>query len=275
VQKRPGSIDIDRVTALLEEAIAELVLPRVGRLEPHDIQVKASVGEVEDLVTSVDRAVEEWLSPRLASLIDGSVVIGEEAVHADPRSLEALHQAHWLWLVDPIDGTRNFVEGRDEFGMMVALLERSCTRAAWIALPRHGQMFVAEEGGGAFRDGVRLFLPREDRSGPLRGNLSAKYMQPDTRRKVEAWPEGRYIPAQPNGSAAIDYTALAQHQRDFSVYHRLLPWDHAPGALLLTEAGGSAQHLDGQAYQPAHSNRLMVCASTRQCGEALRAWLST
>jgi fructose-1,6-bisphosphatase/inositol monophosphatase family enzyme len=273
VQKRPGSIDIDRVTELLEEAIAELVLPRLGRLEPHDIQVKGSVGEVEDLVTSVDRAVEAWLSPRLASLIEGSVVIGEEAVHADPRSLEALHQAHWLWLVDPIDGTRNFVEGRDNFGVMVALLERSRTRAAWIALPGRGQMFVAEEGGGAFRDGARLRLPRAGQTGPLRGNLSAKYMEPDTRRKVEAWPEGRYMPVKPNGSAAIDYTALAQHERDFSVYHRLLPWDHAPGTLLLTEAGGSVRHLDGQTYHPAHSNRLMVCASTLQCGEALRGWL--
>jgi fructose-1,6-bisphosphatase/inositol monophosphatase family enzyme len=271
--KRPG-IDIDRVTDLLTEAIAELVLPRLGRLEAHDIQVKSSAGDAEDLVTSVDRAVEAWLAPRLASLIEGSVVVGEEAVHADPRSLDALHGAHWLWLIDPIDGTRNFVEGRDSFGVMVALLERSHTRAAWIALPGRGQMFVAEEGGGAYRDGARLTLPRTDPAGPLRGNLSAKYMAPETRRKVEAWPEGRYIPTAPNGSAAVDYTALAQHERDFAVYHRLLPWDHAPGTLLLTEAGGSVRHLDGETYQPARSNRLMVCASTSDCAEALRRWLS-
>src|SRR5690606_21515233 len=103
---------------------------------------KLTPGMAEDLVSRVDREVEAWLQPELEALLPGSLVIGEEATHADPSRLARLSSEQWVWLVDPIDGTRGFVEGTDHFGVMVALLEHGQTRAAWIDLPLREQTFV-------------------------------------------------------------------------------------------------------------------------------------
>lgn len=267
-----AKLDLARVSALLQQAIAELVLPAFRRLGPADIEIKHTPGLAEDVVSRVDREVEEWLTPRLQQLIPGSVVIGEEAAHADARVLDALSSAPRAWLIDPIDGTRGFVDGTDHFGVMIALLERGHARAAWIDLPARGQSFVAEAGAGAYRDGERLRVPLGD-GGSLRGNLYTTFMPAAVRDKVKAWAPGRFTLGEPSGCAALEYTNLAQGQKDFVVYHRILPWDHAPGALILAEAGGSVRHLDGSPYAPANADQLTVAAGSTRASAAVREWL--
>jgi fructose-1,6-bisphosphatase/inositol monophosphatase family enzyme len=268
-----GNLDIERVTALLKRAVAELVLPSFRRLGPGDVERKLTPGLAEDVVSRVDREVEAWLTPELAALVPGSVVIGEEAAHADPGLLDRLHSAHWLWLIDPIDGTRGFVDGTDQFGVMVALLERGQTRAAWIDLPVRQQTFVAELGAGTYRNGERLRVTPEDRRRAPRGNLYTTFMSAELRANVQAWSPERFTHGDPSGCAALEYTNLAQGHKDFVVYHRLLPWDHAPGALVLSEAGGSTQHLDGRLYSPASTDQVTVCAGSDRVSALVRQWL--
>ena len=139
-----------------------------------------------------------------------------------------------FWLVDPLDGTRNFVAGDPNFGTMVAFVMDGHARAAWIHLSVTGRTFVAEEGAGAFVEGARL---RSKISGDMpTGTVYSDFMPPELR--AEILPRARERTRLVDGpmAAAIEYTSLALGDKDYVVYHRLYPWDHVPGALLVSEA---------------------------------------
>jgi fructose-1,6-bisphosphatase/inositol monophosphatase family enzyme len=264
---------IDRVSALLAQVVAEEVEGRFRQLAAHEIEAKPTMWDPDDLVTVVDRRVEERLEQGLAALLPGSTVIGEEAVHARPELLQGLTQAGPVWLIDPIDGTRNFARGDDRFGVMVALLDAGATRAAWITLPARGQTFVAEAGAGAYLDGHRLFVRQP--ATPPRGTLYTGYMPPDQAATVIAASRGHYTEQTADSAAAIEYTSIVLGGKDLVVYYRLLPWDHAPGALLLTEAGGSVEHLDGRPYMPRDRNEVTILAAQPAVAAAVRGWLGS
>lgn len=113
------SVDVDEVATLIHEVAVSAVLPRWRALADGDVEEK-SPGEV---VTSVDRAAEALLTERLLAILPDALVIGEEATAADPSLLDAVEEAPLLWLVDPLDGTQNFVNGSADFAVMVALVQ--------------------------------------------------------------------------------------------------------------------------------------------------------
>ena len=119
--------DIQRISRLIEDVAAAEVMPRFKQLSPDDIRKKHG-GEI---VTVVDEAVETWLAPRLAEMVTGLVVVGEEAAAADPAIIERLAGDHPVWLIDPVDGTSNFAEGRPAFAVMVALVRAGEICAGW------------------------------------------------------------------------------------------------------------------------------------------------
>jgi fructose-1,6-bisphosphatase/inositol monophosphatase family enzyme len=261
---------VDRVSRLLAEVVATEVMGRFRALAASDIEGKPTADDPEDLVTVVDRAVERRLTGALVDLLPGSRVVGEEATHAQPELLEALAGADPVWLVDPIDGTKNFARGEDTFGVMIALVDRGATRAAWIALPARGHTFVAEEGAGTFLDGVRVRTPPAAR--PPRGTLYTGYMPADQAAALTHGSAGRFVAHPATVCAAIEYTSVVRGEKDFVVYYRLHPWDHAPGALLLTEAGGCVEHLDGTRYRPLPSRQLTIAAIGRAVATEVRSW---
>jgi fructose-1,6-bisphosphatase/inositol monophosphatase family enzyme len=85
---------------------------------------------------------------------------------------------------------------------------------------------------------------------------------------------GRYDSHASTGSAATEYSAIILGRKDFVIYYRLLPWDHAPGALAITEAGGAALHLSGDSYSPLSPNQVTIVAATPELAERLRTWLT-
>ena len=115
-----GGVDIEGVSSLIAEAAATIVMPRFRHLGQGDVEDKSPSSDREDLVTIADREAEAWLTAALVRLDPGSTVIGEEAVHATPGLLDRLTGDAPVWLIDPVDGTRNFVHGDDGFGVMVA-----------------------------------------------------------------------------------------------------------------------------------------------------------
>jgi fructose-1,6-bisphosphatase/inositol monophosphatase family enzyme len=245
---------------------------RFRALAAGDIEAKPSADDPDDLVTAVDRAVERRLSGALQDLLPGSRVVGEEAAHLQPALLGALAGADPVWLIDPIDGTRNFARGDDAFGVMVALVDRGATRAAWVALPARKQTFVAEEGAGCWLDGARVHVSACAQ--PPRGTLYTGFMPPALAASVIRACEGRFVVRPAPGAAAIEYTAVARGEKDFIVYYRLHPWDHAPGALVLTEAGGAVEHLDGTRYRPLAGRQVTVVGASPAMVAEVRGWLS-
>lgn len=257
-----SAVDADVVAALLRDAATDELLPRFRALAPTDVFAKATHDDPDDVVTAADLAVEHRLAAELAGLVPDSIVVAEEAAARDPSLLAALTGSRPVWLVDPLDGTRNFAAGRETFGVMVALCEGGCARMAWIHLPIAGQTFVAGDGSGAWLDGRRLAADSRMHEGTtLEGSVYTSFMPPELKSDVEARAArgARLVPGR--RCAAVEYAALARGETDFVLYYRLLPWDHAPGALLLAETGGAARHRDGSPYRA--SGREPLCLATR------------
>ena len=269
-----ASIDPDRVAALLRDAAREEILPRFRALAADEIRTKDAYGDPTDVVTAADLAMERRICPQLAALLPGSVVVAEEAAFADPDILRALDGDAPVWLVDPLDGTKNFAAGSANFGAMVALVTGGATVMSWIHLPCEDAMFVAESGAGATLDGRPFRADGAATLGPPAGTVYGRVsMRREEFELLEsrAAAEGRARP--PLGSAAVEYTSVLRGRRDYVVYHRLLPWDHAPGALLVAEAGGSIRHADGDAYAPRHRHRTLLAARTGAAWDAAHAAL--
>jgi fructose-1,6-bisphosphatase/inositol monophosphatase family enzyme len=244
------------VSDLLDEVAQAAILPHFRRLAEGDIEEKTP-GE---LVTVADREAEALLSRRLPDLLPGSRVIGEEACAADHLLLSTLDDGP-VWLVDPLDGTSNFVEGRSPFATMVALLVDGTTQMAWIFDPVSGRKTVAELGNGAWIDGVRV---RTDTAVPqmreLSGAILQRFLPPDLKASIleRAKRLARVLPG--TKCAGADYPAIALREQHFALFWRALAWDHAPGALILSEAGGKVARLDGSAYHPSSQGYGLLAA---------------
>ena len=237
---------LDRLGQTLREVAHAEIVPRFRHLTANDVIGKPSPEDPHDLVTAADRAAEAALTERLPELVPGSIVVGEEAVAADRSVLERLRGSVPVWVVDPLDGTKNFASGRGPFGTMVALVERGTLLASGIYLPESDRMFLAERGLGTYLDGTRV-PPRVPSSDSLVGTASVRLMPSELSLRVLAR-TARHHPIPSVVCAAYEYTQIAAGLKDYVLYYRLLPWDHAPGALLVREAGGVVRHPDGRDY---------------------------
>jgi fructose-1,6-bisphosphatase/inositol monophosphatase family enzyme len=244
--------DIDRVSRLIEEAAAAEIMPRFRRLAAGDVREKAP----GDLVTVADEAVEARLAPQLTSLVPGSIVVGEEGAAADPDLLDRLLDDRPVWIIDPVDGTSNFAEGRPAFAVMVALARGTQVMAAWIHDPVTARTAVAEAGEGAWLGGQRLSVAAAPSDpGDMAGVLLAGFFgSRELGRRVDGR-RNRVRALRSVRCAGLEYLRLASGEMHFSLFTKLMPWDHAPGVLLHREAGGYASYLEGGAYEPAAIKR--------------------
>ncbi|WBB79076.1 inositol monophosphatase [Micromonospora sp. WMMD882] len=252
----------DEVGALLRSVADEIVVPMFCRLEEHEVTEKAP-GEV---VTVADQRAEEMITEGLLRLRPGSVVVGEEAVAADPDLLDHVRAGDGdVWVVDPIDGTANFAAGQRPFALMVALLTDGRQAGGWILDPLAGDLAVARAGVGACLGGRPVGLADVVRPlADLRGAAMSHYLPPDARDRVTDGGRriGELLPGQ--HCAGREYLDVLSGAQQFVLFWRTLPWDHLPGALLVREAGGVARRFDGGEYDPADDERgLLVAANER------------
>jgi fructose-1,6-bisphosphatase/inositol monophosphatase family enzyme len=251
---------LDRVADLIREVAATEVLPRFRHLTSDEI-VQKSPG---DLVTIADKESEKALTRGLTALLPGSVVVGEEAVAADPSVLERMSAAGAVWVVDPVDGTNNFAAGKTPFAVMVALMQDGEAVASWILDPVENHLTLAEAGSGAYRDGVRLKTRTDDPGvALLRGAVAGKYL-PDALRDAAAAHAGVFAGIHSgHHCAGYEYPSIATDEQQFAVFWLVLPWDHVPGTLIIRESGGAVAHLDGSRYVPSISTKrgLLVAAN--------------
>lgn len=238
------AVDIDAVTDILVEAGVQDILPRFRNLANHEVQEKTG-GE---LVTVADVAAEKRITRRLLDLLPGSHVVGEEAAAADTGILDKLVDPDPIWIVDPIDGTGNFAAGRPVFAVMVALVRNGEAVAGWIHDPVGGRTATAERGAGAWLGRARLQVAPAGDPHDMRGTLHAGvFAPPDMARRVQA---GRRNVGTIRSlrCAGHEYLRLASGGAHFSLFTKLMPWDHVPGTLIQREAGGIARTLEGAPY---------------------------
>jgi fructose-1,6-bisphosphatase/inositol monophosphatase family enzyme len=260
-----AAIDPSAIAAEIARIAAEEIQPRFGHLVAGDIKEKTP----NDFVTVADLAVERRLTAYFRELTPGALVVGEEACAADPALMPRLGDADLAWVVDPLDGTSNFTRAKRQIAVIVALVQRGEVIAGWIHDPLALWTAVAERGGGAWRDGTRLgFEERRRDTWPL-GSVHVKYFPAEARRRIVA--ELRSVTAiDPLWCAGQEHLRVASGASDFAMFRRVLPWDHAAGALMVREAGGVTEHLEGGAYDVLHPDRGLIVGRCAETVEAVR-----
>jgi fructose-1,6-bisphosphatase/inositol monophosphatase family enzyme len=253
------SVDVVRVAGLIRETAEIEILPRFRQLAAGDIREKGP----GDLVTVADEAAERRLGPLLRDILPGSNVVGEEQAAAEPGVVRALGRPGDVWVIDPVDGTMNFTQGRDRFAVIVALVRGGTTMAAWIHDPVTGRMAIAEQGAGAWIGDHRLATqPTGPTPRSWSGGLGLGGLDADQRRRIRtlSGPIGRTYGV---SCAGHDYLDLAEGRTQFVLFHRIKPWDHLAGALIVEEAGGHVRRHDGSLYLPNSEAGGLLAASDR------------
>ena len=226
-------VDSGKVGAIMREAARVEILPRF-----QNVSTKIWEKTPGAIVTEADVAAEKMLTRDLTALLPGTVV-GEESTAADPSLFAALGRDPVVWIIDPVDGTRNFTKGKERFAVIVALMVNGKTVGGWILDPITDRLVHAQQGQGAWLNETPLRVPADLPIERMKG--SAHYQSLLANRVAHA---GR------GGSTGHDYIDLATGDLDFAYFNRLFPWDHAAGILIHREAGGYNSHVDGTLYRP-------------------------
>lgn len=241
-------VDRDAVADLIRQVAAVEILPRFRNLKEGDTRQKSP----GDFVTIADESAELALTPGLLGILPGSVVVGEEATAKNPDVMNALASGAPVWVVDPIDGTGNFASGKEGFVSMLALILADEILASWIYHPVTGQMTIAEKGAGVTIDGQRIpaFKPVAEPKGVLaygsRGIPGIAELVDKRRARLNQVKSSR--------AAGIDYVRMAQGEIDFTFFSGIMPWDHAPGAMVIRELGGHIGYIQGdESYRPSQA----------------------
>lgn len=258
------TIDIERVSQILREVGDTEVMSRWRQLAAGDIEMKAGSG---GLVTVADHAAEAALERRLGELLPGALVVGEEGVAADPGRLELFRRQEPVWVIDPIDGTRAFAKGREEFDMMVALVVGAVPVAGWIFNPVSGEIYAGERGSGVRlqrADGSSVRPARVEKSalGETIGILRQDWPRIDPRRKMAAKAQHFASFVAPT-SAGRNYVRLLRGEADFLINFSVHPWDHLPGLLLVSEMGFHHGRADNTPYRPWEKGAALLSAPSR------------
>lgn len=235
---------------MLKELCA--VVQKAGEIVLSARNVEESVREKSgprDLVTKYDLLVQDYLRTALLALCPEAGFLGEEE-----ENLEDNSGKEWLFIVDPIDGTTNFVQGFRNSCVSVGLAHNGHMQYGVVYNPYDGELYTAQRGKGAFLNG----LPIHCQDHPLEHSMlifgSALYYRelvPETLRLFNlAFPVVQDI--RRFGSAALDLCYLAAGRAGVFFECRLSPWDYAAGSLIAREAGCLVTQTDGRELELLH-----------------------
>ena len=242
---------LEQIAAIVKEA-GEIVL------SAHDIAAHThEKSSAADLVTEYDPAVENFLKEKLPPLVPGAIFYGEEEQeNADPAT-------GWAFIVDPIDGTTNFVRGLRQSAVSVALAKDGVIEYGVVLDPYKAELFSARRGGGAFLNGSLIHVSDRPLSQGVFGMGTAiycrEYLAPTMRLTEQLF--RRSCDFRRMGAAALDLCNVACGRTELFFEFSLCPWDYAAGSLLVTEAGGVISTLDGQ---PLAFDRRCSCWASNQ-----------
>lgn len=258
--------------SVLAEAARAEIMPRFARLSAVDRRQKTSAF---DIVTDADEAAEAAILSALCGRHGGGAVyIGEESAGRDPSLLASIATADLAFVIDPLDGTKNFASGLPLFGVMAAVTVAGEVVAAAIHDPVRADTACAIRGGGAWMEsagGERTVLqvappvPVGEMECVVGTNFLPEPLRTEVNSRLSRLGMSTWFRC-----AAHEYRLAAAGQVHAVFYNRLMPWDHAAGWLLHREAGGYAGHFDGSGYLASHTSGGLICAPDRRSFDAVR-----
>jgi len=213
------------------------LMRRIGALSASDIEHKSRV----DLVTAADREAEAFIMGRISQAHPDHAIVAEESA---PRATDATHR----WIIDPLDGTTNFVHGYPFFAVSLALEVEGELRVGVVHAPMMNETFRAERDGGAFLNGVSIGVSRVSRlidSLLATGFAYDRWERPRNNLREFGALTMASQGVRRGGAASLDLAYVAAGRLDGYWEMGLAPWDVAAGALLVEEAGGRVTDLGG------------------------------
>lgn len=206
-----------------------------------------------DLVTEVDKGSETLIRNLLQTHFPTHSFLGEEGVEpgqeASRKALEQVSDAEYLWIVDPIDGTTNYVHGFPFFTVSIALAHKGKIIVGVVYDPSHDELFVAEKGKGAYVKGKRMHVSTEQK---LSDSLIATGFPANDALSINLVGVQALAPKVRNirvaGSAALHLAYVAAGRLSGFWEIGLNAWDMAAGTLLIQESGGQVTDTLGNPY---------------------------
>ncbi len=228
-------------------------------LRAHDVLAEAKTDR-RNVVTEYDRAVQELLVRRLREALPEARFFCEEMDQQDDLQAEA------LFIIDPIDGTMNFVHGLGHSCISVAFCRHGRREAAAVYNPYRDELFTASLGGGAFLNGRPIHVTEAPLSESVVCFGSAPY-NPELTEETFRLAKGCYVQGldvRREGSAELDLCTVAAGRAGLYFELSISLWDYAAGSLILEEAGGLCRQVDGSPldYGPGRSSILAGTART-------------
>lgn len=223
------------------------------RKDPLDLEEKR---DHADLVTVVDSAVEKFLVDKILERYPNHGVVGEEGVfETDVTHFDT------LWIIDPIDGTTNFIHNFPYYGISVGIVHKGVGVIGVVYNPSTNELYFAEKDNGAYVNGERLSLKK-----PMlfkEALVSSTMFWEDTRKKNAIHPSLLHIYKNTRGlrlvgGAAISLCEIAKGTLSAYVAPMLSTWDYAGGVIVLQEAGGVITRLDGSSVSFKESGSILA-----------------
>ncbi|MBS0511752.1 MAG: inositol monophosphatase [Proteobacteria bacterium] len=216
-----------------------------------------------DFVTEVDHAAEKAIIEVLRDAFPGHGILAEESGETGPES-------EFNWIIDPLDGTTNFIHGFPQYAVSIAQTRNGVLEHAVVYDPVSNEMFTASRGGGAFLNDRRIRVSRRTRLNEALLGTGFPFRQFDNVdaylgmfRELTQKTAGIRRP----GAASLDLAYVAAGRLDGFWEMGLSPWDMAAGVLLIQEAGGLVSDLSGESNFMTTGN--VVAGSPKIFGQLL------
>jgi myo-inositol-1(or 4)-monophosphatase len=208
-------------------------------------RIKVIEKQQNDFVTEVDRAAEQAIIEVLKTAYPDHAILAEES----GASANLHDENDNVWIIDPLDGTTNFIHGFPQYCVSIALRQRGVITQAVVYDPTRNELFTASKGAGAFLNDKRIRVTKRDRLAdaligtgfPFRPNDDIDEYLKMFRAMTE-----RTAGLRRAGSAALDLAYVACGRFDGFFEKGLQPWDIAAGSLIITEAGGIVTNYAGE-----------------------------
>ncbi|TWH19061.1 inositol monophosphatase family protein [Prauserella rugosa] len=232
-----GSGDAHALLTVAEQVAVEaaefVAAERASMLDGAGVDVRSKTSRT-DVVTAVDVASERLVRERLAQLRPGEAVIGEEGGGTAGDAPGAV-----TWVIDPIDGTVNFLYGLPDFSVSLAAQVDGVSVAGVVVEPVSGRRWTAVRGGGAWLDGRRLAVSQPSGLDVTLVGTGFAYVAERRRRQAAMVASllGHVRDIRRGGAASLDLCHVAAGWLDAYAEHGLSRWDWAAGALVAEEAG--------------------------------------